>query len=452
MKGNSTGLIILIVFGLSLFGVNTAFCNWAIETVDTIESMRSRSAVAVDPDGNPHAVYFKDDNLYHAFFNGAGYTIEAIDTISSYNLAYFPSIAIDASGVIHIAYSNGDIKYATFDGDAWVGTTVMENPNRKRFDSGFSSPGMPVGYTSIALDGAGLPHITCHNGSLFDLELYYFFFNGASWSQRAVIDDNVVGNSSLAIDSSNRPHVSYFTVSGSSYTLRHATLTDGEWEISALDYIPNSGDFSSLALDASGTPQIAYYDGDDDDLAFTKKGEDWSKEIVDSQGDAGELPSMVIDGEGNPHIAYVSYASSIYGHVKYAVYNGSSWRTEMVDNGGRPSLAMGADGSIFILYYDSKEFKMAKRVDGDAAPAAPVLNISVDGSTVTMSWTSVNNATGYVLYYADYPNAQNIGQVPMGAGNSITVDLPGLALYIAVQAYNSAGPGGISNIGFFDLN
>jgi len=84
---------------------------------------------------------------------------------------------------------------------------------------------------------------------------------------------------------------------------------------------------------------------------------------------------------------------------------------------------------------------------------APVLTVTTSGKTVSLSWSSVNNATGYTLYYAPYPEANPIGNIPMGNKTSMSASLPdGSAFYVALQAYNSFGNSGYSNIEHFIIS
>ena len=84
---------------------------------------------------------------------------------------------------------------------------------------------------------------------------------------------------------------------------------------------------------------------------------------------------------------------------------------------------------------------------------APALTVTVTGTTVSLSWTSVAGATGYTLYYAPYPKADPIGNIPMGDKTSMSASLPdGSAFYVALQAYNSFGNSGYSNIEHFIID
>lgn len=83
-------------------------------------------------------------------------------------------------------------------------------------------------------------------------------------------------------------------------------------------------------------------------------------------------------------------------------------------------------------------------------PTAPQMSLTQNGTTVRASWNAVAGATAYTLFYAPYPNAEQIGQIDMGEALEITTALPsGSAFYIAIKARNSAGNSGYSNIDYF---
>jgi hypothetical protein len=92
-------------------------------------------------------------------------------------------------------------------------------------------------------------------------------------------------------------------------------------------------------------------------------------------------------------------------------------------------------------------------VAGTPTLDAPKLTLTIIGTTVSLSWTSVAGATGYTLYYAPYPKADPIGNIPMGDKTSMAASLPdGSAFYVALQAYNSVGSSGYSNIEHFVIS
>jgi hypothetical protein len=91
-------------------------------------------------------------------------------------------------------------------------------------------------------------------------------------------------------------------------------------------------------------------------------------------------------------------------------------------------------------------------VSSDSALEAPKLTIT--GTTVLLSWTTVAGATGYTLYYAPFPytGPASVKNIPMGTQTSMSGSLlDGDAFYVAVQANNSVGSSGYSNIKYVNI-
>jgi hypothetical protein len=86
-----------------------------------------------------------------------------------------------------------------------------------------------------------------------------------------------------------------------------------------------------------------------------------------------------------------------------------------------------------------------------AVPAAAYINVSTSGTSLTISWSSVPDADGYIFYYAPYPDVSYIGDLDVGnVTGPFELNLPpGAAFYVAVQAYNSDGESNLSNIEYF---
>jgi formylglycine-generating enzyme required for sulfatase activity len=89
----------------------------------------------------------------------------------------------------------------------------------------------------------------------------------------------------------------------------------------------------------------------------------------------------------------------------------------------------------------------------DMPPSPPRLSIATSGITLSLSWTSAAGASGYTLFYAPYPSASYIGSIDMGTqmGGSFAL-WDGAAFYVAVQARNSYGSSGYSNIEHFVID
>jgi hypothetical protein len=75
-----------------------------------------------------------------------------------------------------------------------------------------------------------------------------------------------------------------------------------EWHIERVD---DFGIHTSLALDASSYPHVSYYDYAYRDLKYAyRDGSGWHIETVDAVGWVGRHTSLALDGSGYPHISY----------------------------------------------------------------------------------------------------------------------------------------------------
>jgi hypothetical protein len=99
----------------------------------------------------------------------------------------------------------------------------------------------------------------------------------------------------------------------------------------------------------------------------------------------------------------------------------------------------------YIIEYETKP---------TAPPSKPTLTLSISGTWLSLSWSSLANADGYTFFYAPYPyeGPQTIGSLDMGTQTSATFNLwVGAAYYVAMEAYNSFGGSGFSNIEYFAI-
>lgn len=92
-------------------------------------------------------------------------------------------------------------------------------------------------------------------------------------------------------------------------------------------------------------------------------------------------------------------------------------------------------------------------LEPNAGTPAPVLTTLVEGTTLTLTWSEVPGATGYILYYAPFPAQSPIGSLDVGALLTLSGDLEvGTSLYVAVQPYNADGPINVfSNVEIFTI-
>ena len=125
------------------------------------------------------------------------WTLHTVD--SDGDVGASTSLALNATGKPRISYSdqtNGDLKYAAWNGSTWDIQTV-------------DSDGNVGGYTSLALDSDGKPRISYYDWANYDLEVAAW--NGSTWDIETVDSDGDVGRyTSLALDSDGNIHISYY--------------------------------------------------------------------------------------------------------------------------------------------------------------------------------------------------------------------------------------------------
>jgi len=113
--------------------------------------------------------------------------------------------------------------------------------------------------------------------------------------------------------------------------------------------VRDAGAFSSLALDISDRPHISYYDAINNNLehAVWHSGS-WLTDVIDEEGDVGEFSSLWLDSAGKPHISYLDYTN---GDLKYAKWTGNvlAWAVETVDTVGWNEFTQPGMGNVVGL-------------------------------------------------------------------------------------------------------
>jgi len=302
------------------------------------EKVGKHSSLAFDSNGKPRISYYDESkgDLKYASWDGSKWIITTVD--NSGRVGEYSSLAFDSAAKPKISYydeSEGDLNYASWDGSRWVITTVdgsSDNHGQKRTtwdgDRGrYDDRSKKVGeFSSLALDGSDKPRISYYDETNKDLK--YAAWDGSKWvvttidglkngegqkknhwdGDRGRYDESSkkVGKySSLALDDSGKPRISYYDESNKD--LKYAAWDGTRWVITTVDSSKRVGEYASLELDANGDPRISYYDATHGDLKFAawnRVTSRWVTETVDSSGKVGSFSSLSLDSLGNPRISY----------------------------------------------------------------------------------------------------------------------------------------------------
>ncbi len=225
-----------------------------------------------------------------------------------------------------------------------------------------------VGYhTSLALDSSGFPHISyvADGGQT----VKYTYWDNSTWQVDTLIDitggDFYIINTSLALSSSGEPHIS-LTIADLYLSWIVYSYWDGsDWQIEepAGSYSSNS----SLELDSSDYPRLSYTSTHLEYASWD--GSNWQNEIVDPVSNVLTTTSLELDSSEYPHISYYDIVDD---DLLYACWDGSAWQTETIDSVGQvgqcsslrldlaqhPHIAYNADtnGDLKYAYWNGSDW------------------------------------------------------------------------------------------------
>lgn len=226
-------------------------------------------------------------------------------------------------------------------------------------------------------------------------------------------------HTSLQLDSSGFPVISYFH--GTDNTLNVVHCTDANCTTAPTSYTGDAtsgaGRWSSLDLNASGYPVMSNYDLPSTDLNVvtcsdancTTSPRAMAVDVTAS--DVGSYSSMVLDGSGN---RVISHYDATAGDLKVTLctvanrtMNGTVSLDTTNDNGKWTSIALDGSGFPVVSYYDATNGDLKLPHCGDATCSTGNTIATVDSTGVVGAYTSLQlDSSGYpVISYRDQTNA-----------------------------------------------
>ncbi len=305
------------------------------------------------------------------------------------------SIAIDPAGIPEVAWAS-------------YGIGVY---HERRGDTGWTRTKLaPAGwYPLIAIDDTGTSQVLytaqviVNTNIRYDLVYVQEAGGGFSPETATTIAQGLAGANNLgplayalALDASGAPHVAYWD--GTEGMLRHGVRNSGgTWSLE--DVGSSSGSAIGLAVDGAGRVHVAYRDDAAKSLVYTvKESGTWSApETVDlaggvgAYGDIEDSVSLAVDANGRPRIAYVAPYPQLGSLVYIAQRTSTSW-TYSPANGGsvdmdeKISIAVDSQGRAHLAFESSGDIEYL-------APNGPYWDVSVASAGI--------NGAGHVGFALD---------------------------------------------------
>jgi hypothetical protein len=332
-----------------------------------------------------------------------------------------PSFQIDKYGNVHACSSsptNSVLSYSFWDHavNKWFSTVLDQSS----------------GFCSLALDSQQRPHISYIGYGTGKLK--YAHWNGASWDKQeiAIQATRVISyNSSIALDSEDLPIISCYE---EGVRLRVVRWNGKYWEVRTADSDEESGKFNSLGIDSQGRPQIAFANVKyrSASLRFVRwNGKSWDEDYIEGAvGQPAIMYSvmMALDKADVPHIAYSDVQNGL---IKYAVKRGPNWEKQVVGvvakvgYPDRNGIAVDEQGGVYISFYDAGSgiLKLAYKKGQkwvneivDEQYAGFTSCLRIAGGSI---WLMYSDDSGEQLQYARAVLPQPSGEVKLGSGYSI---------------------------------
>ena len=311
------------------------------------------SAIAIDNNDNVHIAYvvchegvYGDITYYLRYKNNVGGSWNPYETIAENPVGYWDvMIDIDQNDKVHVSYikswgaaSSGDLVYITNASGSWQTQTVT---------TAYDNAGM-------AVDSNNHAHLSFYNFRFGGL-IYRTNAPDGTWEPFEPVDPNWSGCqlegmvTDLAIDSLNRPHISFVSGGGQCREDNMYAVKNGNsWNLTRLD-IGGTGSFgNSIAIDSSDKAHVCYYHMPSGELKYaTNASSLWTKEYI--TGDAGWYNDIAAGSTGGVHIVYDSSYEGPFWYAGLAGsdgdYDGASDSQEQGPDGSDPNYDGNGDGT-----------------------------------------------------------------------------------------------------------
>lgn len=234
--------------------------------------------------------YYNENRLIYAFSTdgGGGWVSE---TVTLPGAGQHNSLAIDGTGVPHISYTEGAyLRYAMRIGTySWSSSLV----------------GPDGSYNRIALKSDGTPAVSYYNSGF----PYDALRSGSSWSNTKLGSSGSGWDTSLAFDSNDLPHITYYDYT--SLELILATYSGSSWDYTIVDdgtdgvLNNNVGEMSFIGINELNRWTVTYRDLTAKTLKTARQEPLAPSGVLlcsEAENEGGAGSTLVLDPHGNPRV------------------------------------------------------------------------------------------------------------------------------------------------------
>lgn len=310
--------------------------------------------IAYDSSNNLNFVWYDEDTqtLKFAKRNSSKVwsSVQIID--NTQGAGYYASMALDSTGKPGVAYydaSNGDLKYAKYDGANWSVQTIDS-----QFTTGY--------YPSLKFGAGNNPVIAYYYKTGKDLRMAAF--SGGNWNISTIDSKGDIGRfASLALNpAAGRWSIAYESTSTGIF--RYAQQTRSGWSYTDVDDTISGGGNISLAFDQNELPAFSYYDAANANLKFARYGNGkWNTSTLASKGSQGLYTNLFFD-PGNSFLPVIYYYNKTADALMTArATDSSTWEFETLAAGG------GRNNHVTLNSSDFETFSWLETASGDVKVA-----------------------------------------------------------------------------------
>jgi hypothetical protein len=292
---------------------------WQPDDILQVAASNTDNSLQIDSNGNPHISYYSHfgNALAYIFLENGMWINDTVDDDAQKGTGIYNSLQLTPQGLPRIAYwdaVNGMMMYASSNGTVW-------STPEKIFEMTCIEPFPPI--VSLALDSNNRPHVSFYDCEASNLK--YAYRDSSGWQDPITVDATFRSGlfSSIVIDSKDNPHISYRSGQLLAGRLMYTFFNGSKWNFIQVDPDFWYGEHSSLALDEDDRPHIAYTSLPGKDVPTHElrvafyDGLGWFRETVDKATDDADYTaiSLKVDQNGHTHVAYIDSGSD---QLKYA--------------------------------------------------------------------------------------------------------------------------------------